>query len=78
MTKLGLYLANKSVNQSEVARKTGLSRARVNKLCLDEKTRLEAWELYLILLAIDVDPGEEFKALYKDLKLKTEISSQQS
>ncbi len=71
MTKLGSYLANKSVNQSEVARKTGLSKARISQLCLNETTRLGASELYLILLAIGVDPGEEFKELYKDLKLKT-------
>ena len=30
MTKLGIYLAQKSVNKSEVARKTGISRARIN------------------------------------------------
>lgn len=70
MTKLGEYLQSKSVNQSEVARKTGLSKARINQLCNNENTRLTAEELYLILLAIDVDPGEQFKALYKEVRLK--------
>lgn len=70
MTKLGEYLQSKSVNQSEVARKTGLSKARINQLCNNEKTRLGAEELYLIFLAIGVDPGEQFKELYKKLKIK--------
>ncbi len=72
MTKLGEYLQSKSVNQSEVARKTGLSKARINQLCNNESTRLGAEELYLILLAINVDPGEQFKTLYKNLKLKNQ------
>ncbi|MGJ7033421.1 helix-turn-helix domain-containing protein [Niabella hirudinis] len=56
MTKLGLYLAQKSVNKSEVARKTGLSKARMNELTLNERSHLRADELYLIALAIDVRP----------------------
>jgi putative transcriptional regulator len=70
MTKLGEYLASKSVNKSEIARKTGLSKSRISQLCLNKSTRLEAEELYLILLAINVDPGEQFKELFKSLKLK--------
>ncbi len=53
MTKLGLYLAQKSVNKSEVARKTGLSKARISELSLNPATRLQAEELYKIALAID-------------------------
>jgi DNA-binding Xre family transcriptional regulator len=42
MTKLGLYLAQKSVNKSEVARKAGLSKARMNELTLNERSHLRA------------------------------------
>ena len=72
MTKLGLYLQSKSVNKSKVARKTGLSKARISQLCLNDKTRLEARELYLIFLAINENPGEQFEQFFKNLKLKEE------
>lgn len=70
MTKLGLYLAQKSVNKSEVARKTGLSKARLSELCLNASTRLQAEELYKIALAIDINPCELLDVLYNDLKTK--------
>lgn len=69
MTKLGLYLAQKSVNKSEVARKTGLTKARMNELTLRERSHLRAEELYLIALAIGVNPCDILKELYKDSKL---------
>lgn len=69
MTKLGEYLAQKSVNKSEVARKTGLSRARMNELTLHERSHLRAEELYLIALAIGVGPCELLEALYEGIKL---------
>ena len=71
MTKLGEYLALKSVNKSEVARKTGLSRARLNELTLHERSHLRAEELFLIALAIDVAPADLLVVLYGSLKLKT-------
>lgn len=70
MTKLGTYLAQKSVNKSEVARKTGLSRARMNELTLHERSHLRAEELYLIALAIDVNPCELLTTLYGGLVSK--------
>ena len=73
MTKLGLYLAQKSVNKSEVARKTGLSKARISELSLNARTRLQAEELYLIALAIGVVPGELLEALYGELKLRKQL-----
>lgn len=69
MTKLGLYLAQKSVNKSEVARKAGLTKARMNELTLNERSHLRAEELYLIALAIDVKPGDLLEVLYGDLSL---------
>ena len=72
MTKLGEYLAVKSVNKSEVARRTGLSKARVNQLTLNKTTKVRADELYLIALAIDINPCELLEALYGGLKLKNQ------
>jgi DNA-binding Xre family transcriptional regulator len=70
MTKLGDYLAQRSVNKSEVARKTGLSRARLNELTLSERSHLRAEELYLIALAIGVKPAELLEALYGEIQLR--------
>lgn len=70
MTKLGEYLIQKSVNKSEVARKTGLSKPRLSELTLNPSAKLRADELYLIALAIDVKPGELLEVLFGDLKLK--------
>lgn len=70
MTKLGLYLAQKSVNKAEVARKTGLTKARMNELTLNERSHLRAEELYLIALAIGVEPCELLQTLFGGSKLK--------
>lgn len=70
MTKLGVYLAQKAVNKSEVSRKTGLSKARISELCLKQSARLRADELYLIAIAIDVNPGEMLESICGDLKKK--------
>jgi len=70
MTKLGLYLAKKSINKAEVSRKTGISKSRMSQLSANNRTKLRVEELYLIALAIDVDPCEIFKEVCTDLKLK--------
>ncbi|WP_108807553.1 helix-turn-helix domain-containing protein [Aquimarina spinulae] len=70
MTDLGLYLSRKSVNRSDVSRKTGISKTRLSELANNNKTKLRADELYLIALAIDVNPCEVFNEVCKDLKLK--------
>lgn len=70
MTKLGLYLAKKTVNKAEVSRRTGISTSRLSELTLNENTKLRADELYLIALAIDVDPHELLDYVCRDLKLK--------
>ncbi len=70
MTELGLFLAKKSVNRSDVARKTGISKTRLSELSNNKRTKLRANELYLIALAIDVDPCEVFNQVCKGLKLK--------
>ncbi|MCM5661820.1 helix-turn-helix domain-containing protein [Galbibacter mesophilus] len=69
MTPLGIYLIKKSVNRAMVSKRTGISQARLSQLSLNESTKLRADELYLIALAIDVDPGDLLKEVCKDLKL---------
>jgi len=70
MTELGLYLSNKSVNRSDVSRKTGISKTRLSELSNNTSTKLRVDELYLIALAIDVDPCKMLKVVCKDLKLQ--------
>ncbi|HYC83778.1 MAG TPA: helix-turn-helix transcriptional regulator [Chryseosolibacter sp.] len=70
MTKLGTYLASRSVNKSEIARKTGLSNPRLSELTINPKAKLRADELYLIALAIGVDPCDLLKSIYSDIRLR--------
>ena len=70
MTRLGQFLKKKSVNKAEVSRRTGISKSRLSELSTNEKTRLQAEELYLIALAIDIDPCELLNEIYGDLKLE--------
>lgn len=70
MTELGLYLAKKSINKAEVSRKTGIGATRISELCLKKNAHLRAKELYLIALAIDVEPGELIKLLFRDVGLE--------
>ena len=70
MTSLGLYLAKKSINKAEVSRRTGISKSRLSQLSSNNSTKLRADELYLIALAIDIDPCEVFNEVCGHLKLK--------
>jgi len=70
MTKLGEYLDRKSVNKSNVSRKTGLSKARLSELSINDTTKLRADELYLIALAIEADPCELLEFVCGHLELK--------
>ncbi|MEO9849649.1 MAG: helix-turn-helix domain-containing protein [Reichenbachiella sp.] len=69
MTDLGLYLAKKSISKAAVSTRTGISRARLSELTLNPSTHLRAKELFLIALAIDVDPCEVLKEIHKDVSL---------
>ena len=73
MTPLGLFLARKSINKAEVARRTGMSKSRISQLSSNPTTKLRADELYLISLAIDIDPCEVLKTIYKDLRLEGDV-----
>ncbi|MBB6328395.1 putative transcriptional regulator [Algoriphagus iocasae] len=70
MTELGSFLARRSINRSDVSRKTGISTTRLSELSNNEKAKLRAEEVYLIALAIDVDPCEVIKEVCKGLKLR--------
>lgn len=72
MTELGLYLSKKSVNRSDVARKTGISKTRLSELANNERTKLRVDELYLIALSIDVDPCDVLNVVCENLALKQE------
>lgn len=72
MTKLGEYLASRSVNKSQVARRTGINRSRINELTNNPTTHLHANELYLIARAIKADSCELLEYVCGDLKLKDE------
>jgi DNA-binding Xre family transcriptional regulator len=69
MTELGQYLSKKSASKAEISKKTGISKSRMSELTLNESTQLRARELYLIALALDVDPCEMIKEIFKDVKL---------
>lgn len=69
MTKLGSFLDKKSVNKSEISRRTGIRKSRLSELSTNVKAKLRANELYLIAIAIDVDPCEVLKEVCGDLKI---------
>tara|TARA_R110000868_G_scaffold353754_2_gene614944 strand:- start:457 stop:669 length:213 start_codon:yes stop_codon:yes gene_type:complete len=69
MTEFGLYLAKKSINKAEVSRRTGISKSRISQLSSNPNAKLRAKELYIISLAIDIDPCEVLKEIFVDVKL---------
>lgn len=69
MTGLGEILAKRSVNKSMVARRTGLSKARMNELTLTPTAKLRADELYLIAKAIGMEPCDLLNVLCGHLRL---------
>lgn len=72
MTDLGQYLVKKSASKAEISKKTGISKSRISELTLNANSHLRAKELYLIALAIDVDPCEVLKDIYGAIKLTEE------
>lgn len=58
MTRLGEYLGKKAINRAAVSRRTGISKTRLSELSNSTGTKLRADELYLIALAIEIDPCE--------------------
>ena len=70
MTELGQYLSKKSASKAEISKKTGISKSRMSELTLNASTQLRARELYLIALALDVDPCEMIKEIFKGVKFE--------
>ncbi len=70
MTELGLYFVRKSINRSQVSRKTGISKTRLSELSNNPNTQLKVRELYLIALAIEADPCDMLQEVCKPFKLK--------
>ena len=69
MTQLGEYLDKKAISKTAVANRTGISRSRMSELTNNPSTHLKAKELYLIALAIDVEPNEIIKEVFKEVNL---------
>lgn len=72
MTKLGEFLNKKSVKKAEISRKTGISPTRLSELSLKSKARLTAEEVYLIALAIDIEPAIVLNEVCGKVKLVSE------
>ena len=73
MTRIGEFLAKKSINRASISRKTKISPARLSELSNKDSAKLRADELYLIALAIEVNPGELLDFVCGDLKLESEL-----
>jgi DNA-binding Xre family transcriptional regulator len=69
MTKLGEYLERRAVNKSHVSRRTGISKQRISEISTKDSARLQADEVYLIALAIEVNPCELLEYVCSDVKL---------
>lgn len=72
MTKLGEYLNKRSINKSAVSRKTGINKNRLSELSNNPSTQLKANELYLIALAIEVNPCELLEFVCGHIRLERE------
>jgi len=72
MTRLGDYLAKKLVNRAAISRRTKIHTTRLNELSNNENAKLRADELYLIALAIGVNPAELLEFVCGHLTLDDE------
>lgn len=69
MTELGKFLNKKSVNKAEISRRTGISPSRLSELSLKTTARLTVEELYLIALAMDIEPANVLIEICKNIEL---------
>ena len=72
MTELGKFLNKKSVNKAEISRRTGISSSRLSELSLRKSARLTVDELYLIALAMDIEPASVLIEVCKNVELVSE------
>jgi len=71
LTELGKFLFLKSANKAAIYRKTSISETRLSLLSNDASTILTAEESYKIALAIDVEPGDLQRQVFKNVKLNS-------
>jgi putative transcriptional regulator len=69
LTRLGLFLAKKAINKAVLAKLTGISTYRLSQLSINPKSHLRVNELYLIALAIDVNPAELLQFVCSNVQL---------
>jgi DNA-binding Xre family transcriptional regulator len=69
MTALGVILAKRFINKAQLSRQTGITTNRMNSITTNNNSYLRAEELYLIALALDMEPGDLMKELFKGTKL---------
>ena len=70
MTKFGHFLNEKSLSRTLIAQKSGLTKQRISELAIKESSKMRADELYMIALAISMEPGDLLEALYSELRNK--------
>jgi len=70
LTKIGQYFEKKSINKAAITRKTGIGKNRLTRLSNDSTTKLLADEVYLIALALEIQPSELLEYICGHLKLK--------
>lgn len=69
LTRLGKFFEARSLNKASIARRTGLTKNRLSQLSINPDAHLRADELYLIALAIPVEPGILLEEVCADLRL---------
>jgi len=69
MTKLGLFLAQRMTNRSELARKAGIERNRLSNICDRDSARITGEEVHLLALALNMEPNELHQILFDHVKL---------
>ena len=63
MKKPGLYLAKRSINKSNLARKISVTKQEIDPLVNNERSKLLVSEAYLTALALKVNPEEFIKVI---------------
>lgn len=83
LTKFGLFIEEKSRNQKAIQKKTGISENRLSILSNKLDSRVLARELYLVALAMEIDPQEIWDYLFGHLEINSperqeELKNQES
>ena len=68
-TKLGVFFDTRSVDRALIARKMGISNQRLSEFSNNSNANLRADEVYLIAIALDMNPCSLLELLCKHLNL---------